>query len=107
MCGAVSPCGLFVVIENISRFCSMSATRPLLYFNNPQRRKLVSSLFALTFLASIVTVAASSGLPCPARQDRARYADADDDSDKKEGSTRRGITVVEKKPRRWIEEIKR
>ncbi|EPT03549.1 hypothetical protein FOMPIDRAFT_1115841 [Fomitopsis schrenkii] len=77
----------------------MSASRVL----NPtpqQRRKIVSTLFGLTFLASIVTVSASNVLPCPAH-DRGRFAD---------GEIRRGlngqrtVTVVEKRPRRWIEE---
>jgi len=71
---------------------------------HPKRRKFVSSLFALTFIASVLTVTASSGLPCPARHDRSRYADVDDGSDKEAGSARVAITVVEKKPRRWIEE---
>jgi len=77
----------------------------LLHFNN---RKLVSSLFVLTFFASVVTVSASSVLPCPARGDRSRYADVDEE---REGDSSRGrhgaaATVVERKPRRWIEETR-
>jgi len=86
----------------------MSVTRPLLHFSNPRRRKLVSTLFALTFFASVVTVNASNALPCPARRDHSRYADVDsDEGDKEEGSGGRGgVTIVERKPRRWIEETK-
>ncbi|KAI0334758.1 hypothetical protein GY45DRAFT_1317786 [Cubamyces sp. BRFM 1775] len=68
-----------------------------------QRRNFLSSLFGLTFLASVLTVSASAILPCPA--DRGRYLDGGD----AQGAAlngKRGVAVVEKKPRRWIEETK-
>ena len=75
----------------------MPPTRAL-QFTHRQRRRFVSSLFGLTFLASVVTVSASAVLPCPAHRKGARFADAEG----MEG--RRGVTIVEKRPRRWIEE---
>jgi len=81
----------------------MSGTR-LLHFSNLHRRKFVSSLFALTFFVSVVTVSASNVLPCPARGDRSRYADVDEE--REDSRRRKDVTVVEKKPRRWIEEAK-
>ncbi|KZT26987.1 hypothetical protein NEOLEDRAFT_1089778 [Neolentinus lepideus HHB14362 ss-1] len=72
-----------------------------LRLNPLQRRKFISSLFALTFFATIFTVSASSMLPCPARSDRNRYADGE--STEYDGKQR---VVVEKRPRRWIEEAK-
>ena len=77
----------------------MSASRVL----NPtpqQRRKIVSTLFGLTFLASVVTVSASNVLPCPAH-DRGRFADGEARGGL---NGQRAVTVVEKRPRRWIEE---
>ncbi|KAH9951777.1 hypothetical protein B0H21DRAFT_684439 [Amylocystis lapponica] len=77
----------------------MSPTRAL-HFTNRHRRNFVSSLFGLTFLASVVTVSASAILPCPAHNHGARYADG-----RREGvEGQRSATVVEKRPRRWIEE---
>jgi len=69
-----------------------------LHFTPRQRRHFVSSLFYLTFFASVVTVSASAVLPCPAHNHGARFADGEG----MEG--RRAATVVEKRPRRWIEE---
>ncbi|KAF8609295.1 hypothetical protein BDV93DRAFT_518136 [Ceratobasidium sp. AG-I] len=63
-----------------------------------QRRSLVSSLFGLTFIGSVATVAASSVLPCPARSSRMRLAD------QMEATAESGGVVVEKRQRRWIEE---
>ncbi|EJF62965.1 hypothetical protein DICSQDRAFT_41535, partial [Dichomitus squalens LYAD-421 SS1] len=74
-----------------------------LQLNNRQRRTFISSLFGFTFLASVITVSASAFLPCPAN--RGRYADGETRG--MEGlSGRRSVTVVEKKPRRWIEETR-
>ncbi|KAJ7904359.1 hypothetical protein B0H14DRAFT_2662440 [Mycena olivaceomarginata] len=42
-----------------------------------QKRQFVSSLFGFTFLAAVVTVSASSILPCPARPTKGRYADSE------------------------------
>ncbi|KAG2158841.1 uncharacterized protein EDB93DRAFT_1116615 [Suillus bovinus] len=64
-----------------------------------QRRTLVSTLFGLTFFASVLTVSASNVLPCPVRPDRSRYGDTEG----KAGGTR-PAPVVEKMPRRWIQE---
>ncbi|OCH88299.1 hypothetical protein OBBRIDRAFT_795348 [Obba rivulosa] len=72
-----------------------------LNFTHRQRRTFVSSLFALTFIACVVTVSASAVLPCPARTSRDRYAD---DGSEEVGQSKRRVTVIEKRPRRWIEE---
>ncbi|EPQ59601.1 hypothetical protein GLOTRDRAFT_55745 [Gloeophyllum trabeum ATCC 11539] len=66
-----------------------------------QRRKFISSLFGLTFFATIFTVSASSMLPCPAHIERGRFADGE--SEEYKGKSR---IVIEKRPRRWIEESK-
>jgi len=68
-----------------------------------QQRQFVSSLFGLTFLAAVVTVSASSILPCPARSNKARFADSEGENEIAEGDVRR-VTVA-KRPRRWIEEV--
>ncbi|KAI9001205.1 hypothetical protein BD414DRAFT_473951 [Trametes punicea] len=83
----------------------MSPVSRALHLNHRQRRTFISSLFGLTFLASVVTVSASALLPCPA--DRGRYADgAEAQGAAAVLSGRRGSVVVEKKPRRWIEETR-
>ncbi|KAI0637812.1 hypothetical protein C8Q77DRAFT_1153526 [Trametes polyzona] len=69
----------------------MSATRAL-HLNHRQRRTFISSLFGLTFLASVLTVSASAILPCPV--DRGRHADAAAGA-----PVGRRAVVVEKKPR--------
>ncbi|KAI0079649.1 hypothetical protein K474DRAFT_1639092 [Panus rudis PR-1116 ss-1] len=69
--------------------------------NPRQRRAFVSYLFALTAAASVITVSASDVLPCPARPTKARFADGGGEK-MREG----GKTIVEKRPRRWIEEKK-
>lgn len=61
----------------------------LLRFNASQRRSFISSLFTATFVASVITVAASSILPCPAR---------------KNGIHSDGKVMVERRQKRWIEE---
>ena len=63
-----------------------------------QRRSFISSLFGATFFGTIVTVAASSILPCPVGADgQRRYADAD--------TFPSGRAVIHKRPtRKWIEE---
>ena len=66
-----------------------------------QRRTFIASLFGLTFFASVATVSASAFLPCPVN--RSRHADAHEQAP---AGGRRGPTVVEKKPRRWIEETR-
>ncbi|KAI0315394.1 hypothetical protein OF83DRAFT_357710 [Amylostereum chailletii] len=66
------------------------------------KRTLTSSLFALTFFASVLTVSASQILPCPAHVHRGRFADGSEPMQAREGSSR--PAVVEKRPRRWIEE---
>jgi len=69
----------------------------------PQRRSFISSLFGLTFVATVLTVSASAVLPCPARSTRARLADAGEGGEGNlDGEAYR--VVVEKRPRRWIEE---
>ncbi|EDR12940.1 uncharacterized protein LACBIDRAFT_311995 [Laccaria bicolor S238N-H82] len=64
------------------------------------RRRFVSSLFSFTFFATVITVSASNILPCPARPQRGRFADSDEE--------RMPVAVsdvnVTKRPRRWIEE---
>ncbi|OSX59200.1 hypothetical protein POSPLADRAFT_1150322 [Postia placenta MAD-698-R-SB12] len=77
----------------------MSLSRAL-NFTPRQRRTFVSALFGLTFVASVITVSASNVLPCPAHE-RGRFADGEN-RDGENG--RRMVTVVEKRPRRWIEE---
>ncbi|KDQ64741.1 hypothetical protein JAAARDRAFT_145829 [Jaapia argillacea MUCL 33604] len=79
----------------------MSVTKAL-RFNHHQRRNFISSLFGLTFIGAVLTVSASSVLPCPARSDRARFADGESGEAYQKGR----ITIVEKRPRRWIEENK-
>ncbi|PCH41424.1 hypothetical protein WOLCODRAFT_71284 [Wolfiporia cocos MD-104 SS10] len=77
----------------------MSIPRAL-HLSPRRRRTVVSTLFGLTALASIITVSASNVLPCPAH-DRGRFADGM----KKDGMNgRHAVTVVESRPRRWIEE---
>ncbi|KAM5535647.1 hypothetical protein V8D89_010634 [Ganoderma adspersum] len=80
-----------------------SSVSRVLQLNHRQRRNFISSLFGLTFLASVVTVSASTFLPCPAH--RNRYADGEA-GDVQGMGRRRSITIVEKKPRRWIEETR-
>ncbi|KAI0248739.1 hypothetical protein BJV78DRAFT_1111702, partial [Lactifluus subvellereus] len=64
-------------------------------------RSLTSSLFGVTFFACFLTVCASDMLPCPAHPQRGRFADGDDGGRHPPGLR---ATVVEKRPRRWIEE---
>ena len=75
--------------------------------NHRQRRTFISSLFGLTFLASVVTVSASAFLPCPVN--RGCHADGKGPgmhTGYANANGKRGVTVVEKKPRRWIEETR-
>lgn len=84
-----------------------SSLSRVLNLNHRQRRKFLTSLFGLTFLASVVTVSASAILPCPAHPTRGRYLDGSPEAHAgMHASGRRGVTVVEKKPRRWIEETR-
>lgn len=69
-------------------------------------RTVVSSLFAATFAAAVLTVTVS-GLPCPARPQRIRYGD--DGSEHTENTPAgneklRYSVIVEKRKRRWIKE---
>ena len=84
----------------------MSSVSRILQQNHRQRRKFISSLFGLTFLASVVTVSASAILPCPVN--RSRYADGDAEGPAATNMSAYGRrpVVVEKKPRRWIEETR-
>ncbi len=64
------------------------------------RRKALTYIFGATAFTSILTVAGSEVLPCPARPSgNRRHADG---AENLEGVA--GRTVIEKKPRRWIEE---
>ncbi|EIW62090.1 uncharacterized protein TRAVEDRAFT_116512 [Trametes versicolor FP-101664 SS1] len=80
----------------------MSVARAL-QLNHRQRRTFISSLFGLTFLATVLTVSASTILPCPV--DRGRYADAHGGANAALNGGRRDV-LVEKRPRRWIEETR-
>ncbi|KAF8558995.1 hypothetical protein OG21DRAFT_1454084 [Imleria badia] len=72
---------------------------PVLRMTHQQRRTLISTLFGVTFFASVLTVSASNVLPCPVRPDRNYHADS-------ERKARGGESpaVVERPPRRWIQE---
>ncbi|KAJ3988109.1 hypothetical protein F5890DRAFT_1403732 [Lentinula detonsa] len=64
-----------------------------------QGRTFITSLFSVTFFATILTVSASNVLPCPARPERKTFADAD------QNLLMRGeVVVVSRKTRKWIEE---
>ena len=73
-----------------------------LRLNPRQRRTFLSALFSFTAAVSVATVAGSDVLPCPARSSTLRYADGAEE-EQEEGRTLRK-PVVEKRPRRWIEE---
>ncbi|KAI0346737.1 hypothetical protein BDW22DRAFT_1350986 [Trametopsis cervina] len=77
----------------------MSASR-VLYLNTRGRRKALTYIFGATAAASVLTVAGSDVLPCPARpKGTSRYAEG---SERMEETV--GKPIVEKRPRRWIEE---
>lgn len=86
-------------VHNANR-CLCSPRMPgILRMTHQQRRTIISALFGLTFFASVLTVSASNVLPCPVRPDRNYHADS--------GPKARGggsLAVVEKRPRRWIQE---
>ena len=67
-------------------------------------RSLTSSLFGLTFFACVLTVSASNMLPCPAHPNRGRFADDGNSVGDNHPPNERRAIVVEKRPRRWIEE---
>ncbi|KDQ14706.1 hypothetical protein BOTBODRAFT_159131 [Botryobasidium botryosum FD-172 SS1] len=74
-----------------------------LRITNAQRRSFVSSLFALTFFGAVVTVSASTVLPCPARgNNRRSLAEPVRPDDQALDHDR--VVVTKKTPRRWIEE---
>ncbi|KAF8325277.1 uncharacterized protein EI90DRAFT_3073687 [Cantharellus anzutake] len=87
----------------------MARTR-LLRITPSARRSAISSLFALTFIGSILTVSASSILPCPARpSDRSYLTESGDGHDvkrSKRGSlqSEEEIIVMSRKSHHWIEE---
>jgi cytochrome c oxidase assembly factor 2 len=83
----------------------MVSLRPYSFRLTTRRaRTLTSSLFGLTFFACVLTVSASNILPCPAHTHRGRFADDGNIADVRQPSNGRGTIVVEKRPRRWIEE---
>ncbi|KIJ56564.1 hypothetical protein M422DRAFT_197547 [Sphaerobolus stellatus SS14] len=61
-----------------------------------QRRSFVTSLFGITFLASVITVVASTIIPCPARQRKEAWAEITDGG--------MGSVKGRGRQRRWIEE---
>ncbi|KAJ4472310.1 hypothetical protein J3R30DRAFT_3524462 [Lentinula aciculospora] len=65
-----------------------------------QGRTFITSLFSVTFFATVLTVSASNVLPCPARLDRRTFADTDKNTSIKGGE----VVVVSRKTRKWIEE---
>lgn len=65
-----------------------------------QRRTFVSSLFGITFFATMLTVSASNILPCPARPNKNRLLDSEREGESPAG----GRVIIAKRPRRWIEE---
>lgn len=73
-----------------------------------QRRTFLSYLFGLTAFASVLTVAASDVLPCPARSSTRRFAEGDvsivGEGQEAGVYNEKRRAVVEKRPRRWIEE---
>lgn len=77
--------------------------RPL-RLSTTRQRSFVSSLFTAAFLGSIITVAASNLLPCPAQKSRVQYADDGTSGSGRNGEYRNRDVVVVKRPRRWIEE---
>lgn len=79
--------------------CRMSYAKALRYAQN---RTFVSSVFGATFFAAVVTVSASSILPCPVRPDKSRFME--DDTTNAEILPLSGKVIIAKRPRRWIEE---
>ncbi|KAI0692646.1 hypothetical protein BC835DRAFT_1277238 [Cytidiella melzeri] len=78
----------------------MTVSRAL-HLTTRNRRKTLTYIFGATAFASILTVAASDVLPCPARPSGStRHADATGGG----GGGGGAKTIMEKKPRRWIEE---
>jgi cytochrome c oxidase assembly factor 2 len=74
-----------------------------LRFTPSQRRHATSTLFAVTALAAVITVAASNVLPCPVKPKRGRFADSEEDGVQSQAGVK-GITVVARRPSRWIQE---
>lgn len=66
-----------------------------------RRRTFLSALFGATAAVSVLTVAGSDVLPCPARSSTKRYAEEGPGQGLR---ATRGRAVVERRPRRWIEE---
>lgn len=72
-----------------------------LHLTTRQRRSFLTTLFGLTAAVSVLTVAGSDVLPCPARSSTKRFAEEGGSEGQR---VMRGRAVVEKRPRRWIEE---
>lgn len=85
---------------------------PTFRFTNRQNRSLVSFLFGLTFVGTVVTVAASDVLPCPVRPIRHGLAESNQsdstttNNDSQEQRRRQTVIVQQQRRprRRWIEE---
>jgi cytochrome c oxidase assembly factor 2 len=80
---------------------SMAVPRAL-YVLTRQRRSFLSALFATTAFVSVLTVAGSDVLSCPARSSTKRYAEEALGGERERAV--KGRAVIEKRPRRWIEE---
>lgn len=63
-------------------------------------RAFITSLFSITFFATVITVSASNVLACPARPKRGTFAD----TDRNVLMNGREVVVVARKTRKWIEE---
>lgn len=74
-----------------------------LHLTHRQRRTFLSTLFTLTAAVSVLTVAGSDVLPCPARSSTKRFAEEEGEEQER---VPRGRAIVEKRPRRWIEEAR-
>ncbi|KAF9520397.1 hypothetical protein BS47DRAFT_1311820 [Hydnum rufescens UP504] len=77
------------------------------------RRSFISSLFVLTFFGTVLTVSASSVLPCPAHSTMHHNLDDGGHSANNRISVHpssnanaagSGVVTVPRRPRRWIEE---
>ena len=79
-------------------------------FTPSARRSAISSLFALTFISSILTVSASSILPCPARPAGRDYLNEAEEGRGVKSARRESqrseedVIVLSRKSHHWIEE---
>ncbi|ESK97592.1 hypothetical protein Moror_17592 [Moniliophthora roreri MCA 2997] len=67
-------------------------------------RTFVSSLFGITFFATVLTVSASNILPCPARPSKTRFADSEQKDSPASFAGGEVVVVSSKRTRKWIEE---